>query len=139
MIQTLLRGVNSIRGPESPWSLPGCATVQALLSAGPSGASDWIGFEDLKHTARGIIDLCNACDPGGGAGDYSLDCRVVRTDTRSPAICCVQVETRHMDCCRIPIQALVNAGCLESFRLQSRRAWGISLPRSDCVIQDSSS
>ena len=53
-------------GSESPWSLPGCATVRALLSAGPSGASDWVDFEDLYHTAGGIIDLCNSRGPGGG-------------------------------------------------------------------------
>ena len=36
------------------------------LPAGPSGASDWVGFQDLYDTAGGIIDLCNARDPGGG-------------------------------------------------------------------------
>ena len=53
-------------GSESPWSLPGCATVRALLSTGPSGASDWVSFEDLYHPAVGIIDLCNSRGPGGG-------------------------------------------------------------------------
>ena len=53
-------------GSESPWSLPECATVRVLLSTGPSGASDWVGFEDLYHTAGGIIDLCNSRGPGGG-------------------------------------------------------------------------
>ena len=45
-------------GSEYPSSLPACATVRAVLSAGPSGASDWVGFQDLYDTARGIIDLC---------------------------------------------------------------------------------
>ena len=53
-------------GSESPSSLPACATVRAVLSAGPSGAPDWVGFQDLYDTARGIFDLCNASDPGGG-------------------------------------------------------------------------
>ena len=53
-------------GSESLCSLPACATVRAVLSAGPSGASDWVGFQDLYDTARGIINLCNARDPGGG-------------------------------------------------------------------------
>ena len=29
-----------------------------VLSAGPSGASDWVGSPDLYHTAREIIYLC---------------------------------------------------------------------------------
>ena len=43
-----------------------CATVRSVLLAGPSGASDWVSFQDLCDTAGGIIDLCNARDPGGG-------------------------------------------------------------------------
>ena len=34
-------------GSESPWSLPLCVAVRLILSAGPSGAYDWVGFEDL--------------------------------------------------------------------------------------------
>ena len=34
-------------GSESPCSLPAYATVRVVLSAGPSGASDWVGFQDL--------------------------------------------------------------------------------------------
>ena len=45
-------------GSEYPSSLPACATVRAVLSAEPSGAPDWVGFQDLYDTARGIIDLC---------------------------------------------------------------------------------
>ena len=45
-------------GSEYPSSLPACATVRAVLSAGPSGAPDWVGFQDLYDTARGIIDHC---------------------------------------------------------------------------------
>ena len=63
VIQTL-RGVNSIRG-QNPFGL--CLDVRlSLLSTGPSGASDWVGFEDLYHPAGGIIDLCNSRGPGGG-------------------------------------------------------------------------
>ena len=45
-------------GSEYPSSLPECATVRAVLSAGLSGAPDWVGFQDIYDTARGIIDLC---------------------------------------------------------------------------------
>ena len=53
-------------GSESLCSLLACATVRSVLFAGPSGASDWVGFQDLYDTAGGIIDLCKARDPGGG-------------------------------------------------------------------------
>ena len=43
-------------GSEYPYSFPTCATVRAVLSAGPSGAPDWVGFQDLYDMARGIID-----------------------------------------------------------------------------------
>ena len=55
-------------GSEYPSSLPACATVRAMLSAGPSDASDWVGYQDLYDAAGGIIDLCNARDPGEGRG-----------------------------------------------------------------------
>ena len=32
---------------EYPSSLPAYATVRAVISAGPSGAPDWVGFQDL--------------------------------------------------------------------------------------------
>ena len=54
-------------GSESPCSLPAYATVRAVLLVGPFGAFDWVGFQDLYDTARGIIDLCNARDPGSRA------------------------------------------------------------------------
>ena len=44
-------------GSEYP-SLPACATVRSVLSAGPSGAPDWVGFQDIYVTARGIFDHC---------------------------------------------------------------------------------
>ena len=53
-------------GSESLCSLLACATVRDVLSAGPSGASDWVGFQDLYDSARGIIDLCNDREPRGG-------------------------------------------------------------------------
>ena len=43
-------------GSEYPSSLPACAMVRAVLSAGPSSAPDWVGFQNLYDTARGIID-----------------------------------------------------------------------------------
>ena len=39
-------------------SLPASATVRLVLSAGPSGASDWVGSQDLYYTAGEIIYLC---------------------------------------------------------------------------------
>ena len=39
-------------GSEYPSSLPACATVRAVLSAGPSGAPDWVGCQDLRHCQR---------------------------------------------------------------------------------------
>ena len=45
-------------GSDYPSSLPACATVQLVLSAGSSGASDWVGSQDLYDTAGGIIYLC---------------------------------------------------------------------------------
>ena len=45
-------------GSEYPSALPACTTVRLVLSAGPSGASDWVGSQDLYDTARGIIYLC---------------------------------------------------------------------------------
>ena len=89
-------------GSESPSSLPACATVRAVLSAGPSGASDWVGFQDFYDTARGIFDLCNAHDPGGGrvrtvwtAESFMQILGVLRS-----AVYRWKVETRPMDCCR---------------------------------------
>ena len=84
-------------GSEPPCSLPAYAMVRAVLSAGPSGASDWVGFQDLYDTARGIIDLCNARDPGGGRVSSVWTAERSVQILGSPAICCVQVETRPMD------------------------------------------
>ena len=50
---------------EPPCSLPAYVMVWAVPSAGPSGASDWVGFQDLYVSARDIFDLCDARDPGG--------------------------------------------------------------------------
>ena len=45
-------------GSEYPSCLPACATVRLVLSAGPSGASDRVGCQDLYDTAGGITYLC---------------------------------------------------------------------------------
>ena len=45
-------------GSGYPSSLPACATVRTVLSAGPSGAPDWVGCQDLYDTAREITYLC---------------------------------------------------------------------------------
>ena len=57
VIQTLLRGVNSIRG-QNPLGLGLDVRLSRLYCR--------VGFEDLYHTAGGIIDLCNSRGPGGG-------------------------------------------------------------------------
>ena len=96
-------------GSESPCSLPACATVRAVLSAGPSDASDWVGFQDLYDTARWIIDLCNARDPGGG--------RVIAVWTaESGDLLCTDGNPAY-GLLPFPIQAMVIARCLESLRL----------------------
>ena len=43
-------------GSESPCSLPEYATVRTALSARPSGAPDWVGFQDLYVSTRDIFD-----------------------------------------------------------------------------------
>ena len=45
-------------GSEYPSSLPACATVRLVLSAGPSSASDWVDCQDLYDTVGGITYLC---------------------------------------------------------------------------------
>ena len=45
-------------GSEYRVPLPASATVRLVLSAGSSGASDWVGSQDLYHTAGEIIYLC---------------------------------------------------------------------------------
>ena len=52
----------------------------------------------LQHCRRNHQPLQRP-GPRGRTCHYRLDCRVVRTDTRSPAICCIPMETRHKDCC----------------------------------------
>ena len=87
-------------GSEYPSSLPACATVQAVLSARPSGAPDWVGFQDLYGTARGIIDYCEGPIFVRPLRRHDFPIRgTKRDDTSSPAICCVLMETRHKGCC----------------------------------------
>ena len=45
-------------GSEYPIYSPACETVRLVLSAGPSGVSDWVSGRDLCNTAGGIIYLC---------------------------------------------------------------------------------
>ena len=44
-------------GSGYPSSLPKCSMVRLLLSAGPSGASDWVGNQDVYDTAGEITSL----------------------------------------------------------------------------------
>ena len=108
-------------GSESSCSLPACATVRAVLSAGPSGAPNWVGFQDLYDTARGIFDLCNARDPGGGrsvqSGRPSRSCKY----SESGDLLCTDGNPAYV-LLPLPLQAWVAARCLESLRFQFRRA-----------------
>ena len=96
-------------GSEYPSSVPACTTVRAVLSAGPSGAPDWVGCQNLYDTAREIIDLCNCHIFVRPLRRDDFPIRRIRRDNTSspryaqilgsPAICCVPMETRHKDCC----------------------------------------
>ena len=132
-------------GSESPWSLPGCATVQALLSTGPSGASDWVGFEDLYHPAGGIIDLCNSRGPGGGrvitvwTAELSVQILGVRRSAVyrwKPGIRIAAASYSVPGQCRmsgvVPSPVSACRSCLDYECCPG----GIKLPRSDCVIQN---
>ena len=77
-------------GSESSFSLPVCVAVRFGRSAGPSSTSDCVGFGDLRSANGGSHGL--------GRGRVIRDRTTVkpRTDSRSPAVCCLQMETRHM-------------------------------------------
>ena len=108
-------------GSESPCSLPACATVRALLSAGPSGVSDWVGYQDLYDTARGTIDLCNAREPGGGRVITVWTAESSYKYSESGDLLCTG-ENLAFGLLPHPIQDLVITRCLELLRLQFRRA-----------------
>ena len=141
-------------GSEYPSSLPACATVRAVLSAGPSGASDWVGFQDLYDTARGIIDLCECpilvrplrCDDfpieGTKRDDTSTPCYVQILGVRRFAVyrwkpgiwfaaASYSVPGRRRMSGVAPAQVLP----CRSRSDYEYCSGGISLPRSDCVIQ----
>ena len=100
-------------GSEYPSSLPACATVWLVLSAGPSGASDWVGFQDPDVAVIEIFDLCNARDPGGGRVStvWTAESFMQTLGVRRSAVyrwkpgLCIAAASR------------VAAGCLESLRL----------------------
>ena len=128
MIQTLPCGASRFRGHNT---LLLCLHV---LSAGPSGASDWVGFQDLYDTARGIIDLCECpirktiplCrlfhwrDPEGPRGTTPV-LRVTYNYTKCGDLWCTGGNPAY-GLLPLPIQSRVVAGCRESLRLQFRRA-----------------
>ena len=116
-------------GSEFLCDLPACATVQAVPSAGPSGASDWVGLQDIYVSAREIFDLCNARDPGGGrvtilwtaeswmrllgvrrSAVYRWKRKISGVAPAPVSVCCSHSE---YVCC----------------------SGGVTVPRSDCVIQ----
>ena len=141
-------------GSQYPSSLPACETVRAVLSAGPSGASDWVGFQDLYDTARGIIDLCECpifvrplrCDdfPIGGTkrDDTSTPRYVQILGVRRSAVyrwkpgiwfaaASYSVPGRR----RVSGVAPAPVSPCRSRSDNEYCSGGISLPRSDCVIQ----
>ena len=72
-------------GSGYPSSLPKCSMVRLLLSAGPSGASDWVGNQDVCNTAGGITSLWIGRRL---VGPFRSDDSPIR-----------RMETRHRDCC----------------------------------------
>ena len=83
-------------GSESPFSLPECVTVRFGRSAGPSSTSDCVDFGDPRSANGGVLD----CSPshGLGRGRVIIDRTTVMPDSRSPAVCGLQMETRHLVC-----------------------------------------
>ena len=141
-------------GSEYPSSLPACATVWAVLSAGPSGASDWVSFQDLYDTARGIIDLCECpifvrplrCDDfpiGGTKRDDTSTLRYVQIlgVRRSavyrwkPGIWFATASYSVPGHRRMSGVAPAPVSPCRSRLDYEYGSGGISLPRSDCIIQ----
>ena len=131
-------------GSESPWSLPGCAAVWVRLSAGPSGASDWVSFEDLCPAAGGIIDLCTSRGPGGGRmiTDWTAELSVQILGVRRSAVyrwkpgIWMAASSPSVSGIRrmsgvVPAPVSSCCSCLDC----ECCSWGNSFPRSDCVIQ----
>ena len=119
-------------GSEYPSSLPACATVRLVLSAGPSGASDWVGFQDPGVSVGEIFDLCNDHDPGRArvntvwiAESFMQILRVQRSAVYR-WICCSKMSgvppVPFFSVCRLRSDYVCCSGV-------------INLPQSDCVIQ----
>ena len=87
-------------------------------------------FQDPGLSVGEILDFCNARDPRERTGQYSLDCRVVHANTRSPAICCIQMETRHMYCCRF----LFRARSPQDVWSRSGSSFGVPFTIGLCVL-----
>ena len=83
-------------GSESPFSLPVYVAVKFGRSAGPSSTSDCVGFGDLRSANGGVLDCCPSHGLGRGRVIREQDYSDARTDSWSPAVCCLQMETRHM-------------------------------------------
>ena len=78
-------------GSGYPSSLPECSMVRLILSAGPSGASNWVGDLDVYDTAGGINSLWIGHSlVGPFRSDDSPIRRIRRYDTNQP--CYVQVS-----------------------------------------------
>ena len=137
-------GQSGLPGSESPSSLTACATVRAVLSAGPSGDPNWVGFQDLYDTARGIFDLCNARDPGGGrvrtvwtAESFMQILGVRRSAVYrwKPGLCIAAASYSGQGRHNMPGVAPAPVSAYRSRSDYEYCSGGISLPRSDCVVQ----
>ena len=72
-------------GSGYPSSLLECSMVRLVRSAGPSGASDWVGIQDVYDTAGGIISLWIGHSlVGQFRSDDSPIRRIRRYDTNQP-------------------------------------------------------
>ena len=136
-------------GSEYPSSWPECSMVRLVLSAGPSGASDWVGNQDVYDTAGGIIYLWighSLVRPF--RSDDSPIRRIWRYDTNPPryaqvsgseVLWCLPMETRHRDCCLFLFSSSSARDVGVSFRLHSQRAAGkyvgySPLQHDDCTV-----
>ena len=113
-------------GSKSPCSLPAYAAVWAVLSAGPS---------DLYNTARGIIDLCNAHDPGGGRVSSVWTAERSAVYRWKPGLWIDAASYSGPGHRRMSGVAPAPVSACHSRSDYEYCSGGISLPRSDCVVQ----
>ena len=114
-------------GSGYPSSLPKCSMDRLLLSSGPSGASDWVGNQDVCDTARGITSLwIGRRLVGPFRSDDSPIRRIRRYHTNQPRYVQVSGLRRSAAYRWKPCSAIRRHGmrCSVLFRLHSQRAAG---------------